>query len=816
MPITTLMDKNSYLILSKLRSNRSILYGFVFQPGTITGMMKRINSDEAIRITVSLLLGGLLAWLLKDIWAPWILAGGSFSQRSLYVKILLVGISTVFFSLAIRGIIRINDSINDQSIVKPRNLLAILGGCTGALIFYLVYGTGTLDTGRVDWLFNLGDNAQHYLGWVFYRNDPWMFPIGFSCSLGYPTGTCMCFTDSIPLIAIPLKLISFLLPATFQYFGWWTLLNFVLQGAFAALILYEVSRRRLAALIAPLFFCLADIFLFRVFRYTPLSGQWIVLFAIYLYFLNKKDEQNNHLWPLVHGMAVLIQGYFFVMTFVIFCGTLLERYLKDRKILPILKEFAISLGSTAILMWLVGFFTASVDMSDEGLGYFKANLNAFFNPLSGWSRFFSPLPLAEGTYPLNVNYLGLGIILLFLLGLVSWFFWKKKSLRQILVGNIGLFIIIPVLVIFALSNVVTFNDRILFSYTLPEPLLRLWGVFRGTERMLWPVFYLVFIFAISQTVNISRRNWVGGLILLAAFGVQLTEVMPQLQRFHTEFAEPQGKQTTLKSDFWSDAASQFNSVVILPLSLQNWDRLTQYAAENHMRINYSYYARYSPSIGPAAAKKEKELKNGDTLTGEMYIIKSPELLHSVCQKYGRDAFLAYVNQEWVLAPGFSRNPMDYPDISITGTNSNCLALPLDDFITKYQDKILVLSVMKDVSTLANEAVNATLRNLGLETGLLSRAGMSFAAVLFRHKVQFVKTSEQKVEFSAQKGNSLSDSTWPIDLHLVSAGEISGEEQAVIEINHRDYSYHQNGLNLVVVDPATGSVIDTALFSPTEP
>jgi hypothetical protein len=118
----------------------------------------------------------------------------------------------------------------------------------------------------------------------------------------------------------------------------------------------------------------------------------IVLFAIYLYFLNKKDEQNNHLWPLVHGMAVLIQGYFFVMTFVIFCGTLLERYLKDRKILPILKEFAISLGSTAILMWLVGFFTASVDMSDEGLGYFKANLNAFFNPLSGWSRFFSHYP----------------------------------------------------------------------------------------------------------------------------------------------------------------------------------------------------------------------------------------------------------------------------------------------------------------------------------------------------------------------------------------------------------------------------------------
>ncbi|HEX7556751.1 MAG TPA: DUF6311 domain-containing protein, partial [Leptolinea sp.] len=517
----------------------------------------------------SFILGCCLTWLLKDDLTVWVSAGKTFADRSLAVQMSVFFILTFFFFLILFGLFVANSFITDQSRIKPKTFLALLGGLTGALIFHLIYGAGTLDVSRVNWLFNLGDNAQHYLGWVFYRNDPWMFPIGFSRSLGYPGGTCMCFTDSIPLLAIPFKLLSYLLPATFQYFGLWTLLNFVLQGALAALILYEVTKSRTAAVMAPLFFCTADILLFRVFRYTPLSGQWIVLFALYIYFLNKRETRWNWLWPLVHCMAVLIQGYFFVMTFMIFCGALLERYLKDRKLLPIGKNLLINLASTALCMWLVGFFTDSVDMSDAGLGYFKANLNAFINPLAGWSRFFKPLPLAAGTYP-NVNYLGLGIILLFILGILTLVFWKKKSPREVFASQTGLFLIIPVLGVFALSNVITWNDTVLFTYYLPAPLMRLWSVFRGTERMLWPVYYLIFIFAISQTTRITSRRWVTAAVLMAAFGIQLVEITPLLQYFHGEYSNPQGKPTSLHSDFWADAASQFDSVILLPLSLDNW------------------------------------------------------------------------------------------------------------------------------------------------------------------------------------------------------------------------------------------------------
>jgi hypothetical protein len=781
--------------------------------GKITGMMNKVRqSIRIIPVAISLALGFLLAWLLKDDLTPLITGGISFTVRSLPVQILLLAIYTVTFGIVVLGIAIGNDAVTDKTVIKPAAFLAIIGGLIGASIFFRIYGPGTLDPGRVDWLFNLGDNAQHYLGWVFYRNDPWTWPVGFSCSLGYPTGTCMCFTDSIPLLAIPFKIISPLLPATFQYFGLWTLLCFILQGAFAALILYEVTGSRLTAVIAPLFFCTADILLFRVFRYTPLTGQWIVLFALYLYFLNKRISRWNGLWPLVHIVAVLIQGYFFVMTFVVFCGTLLERYLADRKLMPIIKSMAISLISSVLCMWIVGFFTASVDMSDVGLGYFKANLNAFYNPLNGWSRFFPALPLAEGTYAMNVNYLGFGIILLAVIGLAGLVYRNRKAFTCAFCNNWGLVLIIPILVIFALSNVVTLNDRVLFAYNLPEPLMRLWGVFRGTERMLWPVYYLVFVFAISQATRLNARKWVTGALLLAAFGIQWMEVAPQLQRFHTEFDQPQGKTTTLESNFWADAAGQYNSLVILPLSLDNWARLTEYAAEYRMKINYSYYARYSPTLEPAAQAKMDELIMGKTRQGEMYILKSPELLHQVCNVFDRPGdFLGFVNGEWVLGPGFNKQSAEYDDVSTTGGKANCENLSLPDFLAKYQNKLVILAAKEDVSSLRNDTVSVALKSAGLEQGLPTSSGSSYIGMAMRGKLVYENQAESKIEFSGQKGDKIYGATLPVNLQLTSAGRISGEEDAVIQVNGRDYSYHQNGLNVVVIDPDNGEILDTALY-----
>ena len=94
-----------------------------------------------------------------------------------------------------------------------------MGAILGAIFFIIIYGFCVLDPTYDEWLLGKGDLTQHYLGWCFYRRSEWTFPVGLTNQLAYPTYTSVIFTDSIPVFAVFFKLLSPLLPETFQYFG---------------------------------------------------------------------------------------------------------------------------------------------------------------------------------------------------------------------------------------------------------------------------------------------------------------------------------------------------------------------------------------------------------------------------------------------------------------------------------------------------------------------------------------------------------------------------------------------------------------------
>ena len=48
----------------------------------------------------------------------------------------------------------------------------------GCLIFLYRFGFDILDPMNINWLMQHDDLAQHYLGWLFFRNEPWGFPLG--------------------------------------------------------------------------------------------------------------------------------------------------------------------------------------------------------------------------------------------------------------------------------------------------------------------------------------------------------------------------------------------------------------------------------------------------------------------------------------------------------------------------------------------------------------------------------------------------------------------------------------------------------------
>jgi hypothetical protein len=624
--------------------------------------MKFIKYLNQPKIYYSILFGFLFSLVFTEKITTILLSGKGFEGRNILVQAVLFGtyflFSTTLSFLLISLIVKFEKK-------SPTVLFIITGGLTGALMFVYFYGLDTLNVTNINWFLYSSGISQHYLGWVFFRNDPWTFPIGITQSLGLPFGTCIIYTDSIPLIALFFKLISFLLPTPFQYFGIWALLCFILQGGFAALIIHETTHSLPAALISSFFFCMSNVFLFRLFLHPALAGQWIILLALYFYFLNKKTKTINYYWPILFCLGFLIHPYFLVMIFVIFLGTLLERFVADRNYLNVAVWSVSSLVSVFTCMWIIGFFSGNADLDIYGLGSYQANLNALYNPYSSnWSAFLKPIsnPITslEG-----FNYLGLGMILLVFLALFSLLTIKnRESWTSLFKNHIGIILMIVILVPFSLSNVVTFNNSILFTYALPSWVMDIWKIFRSTGRMLWPVFYLIFILAVTQITRFLDNSHKVALVLCLAFLLQSADAS-RLKGPAPLFSTIPEKPTKLTSQFWEDAAQQYNAVVILPIKSFDYVTVSTYASDHHMRLNAFYFARANPNLVQNANEKIDLLKQGNATPGELYLIIDPDLGISLCKTIHDDTFFAYVNGYWVIAPGFEKTPADYADITQT-------------------------------------------------------------------------------------------------------------------------------------------------------
>ena len=92
-------------------------------------------------------------------------------------------------------------------------IIALFVIATAAFIYFT--GGAILNPTNVKWLY-WGDPSANYLGWQFFRDTPlFQFPIGSLPNFGKGFSASIMHTESLPLIALPLKLISPLLPDQF-------------------------------------------------------------------------------------------------------------------------------------------------------------------------------------------------------------------------------------------------------------------------------------------------------------------------------------------------------------------------------------------------------------------------------------------------------------------------------------------------------------------------------------------------------------------------------------------------------------------------
>ncbi len=130
------------------------------------------------------------------------------------------------------------------------------------------------------WFNTTTDPTQHVTGMWAFVHDQWHFPLLYTKLLNYPEGVSAAFTDSIPIAAIPFKLISSWLPPGSHYFGIWVLSCYIMQGlagAYCATILngYKLN----GAVIGALFAVMMPSLMIRI-PHAALLAQFVLLFEL--------------------------------------------------------------------------------------------------------------------------------------------------------------------------------------------------------------------------------------------------------------------------------------------------------------------------------------------------------------------------------------------------------------------------------------------------------------------------------------------------------------------------------------------------------
>ena len=517
----------------------------------------------------------------------------------------------------------------------------LTGALLGALIFLLLYGVRVLDPTSVDWILNnpSPDPAQHYLGWELFRRSPVHLPyIGANYNAVYPFRTSVLFTDSLPLAALLFKLLGGILPTRFQYFGWWGLFCYMMQGGLAQAVIARIagvqptfgrgdkSKAAIAIIMSPgqtaklwgsvlgagvlvLFPALT----MRTFAHEALAGTWLVLLALYLWL--RSDELMSAtrraclLWGLMGLLCAGIHLYYLPMVGLVLVGDAVRRALQKR-------------GPAAVLLPIAAFCAAALAELFL-LGAFAVNFAGYSNGyLSGADYLGLFVPWLAQSWEQNV-YMGLGAVLAVVLAIFSVVCNARKAEKFFTAHHDWVVAGVVVLVLDLLAaggNAITVGGKTLFTVPIPQFLMDFWAMFSSCARLAWVAGLLLAVAACGLVLRFWQKGVVPALMLavcaVAQGWGQRGELFNRWTDYHYYGFRYENK-TLLTDPAWEDIAvsGKYSHLAFASFDFEHdefWD-LVDFAADHGWTSNSFYMAHMDGNLAAVTLPGELNDLAADTL-----------------------------------------------------------------------------------------------------------------------------------------------------------------------------------------------------------
>jgi len=557
-------------------------------------------------------------------------------------------------------------------IIKEKPIITFLiGALIGAIIFLLQYGVDVLRFTNVEWMTHsnnvegLWDLTQHYFGWVQYRNTPWTFPIGLVEGI-----TCspisVAYTDSVPLFAIFFKILSPILPESFQYFGLYELMTYMLMGGLGSLITYKFNKSLINNSISAILFVISPVLLKRTFYHTALSGHFVILAAICLWIYRDQIKTKQYVlyWSILTMICTLINPYYVPMVMGILLCSLLQELIVKRRIVYTICAALIPGVASLVIGYPIGLFYGEVSSTGRGIEKVSFNLNQLFNPYNpllshedyhfddmSYSSIMPNLPLKSGWQSEGFSYLGLGMIILLLIVAVLWIRslfvnrerFNKEYKRMYISYVIGIALGIVVFTLLALGPVASIGGYDIYSIEWPEKIYNLFAMFRTAGRFIWPVYYGLMALALIGIGKLLDKDIAVKIILIVITVIQIIDLWPSFVYkreaymkadvdYESDYVNP-----ICESQAWQYLADKTDELIFatptetsICFLAKHSLTFERYAIDNDIKMSASYCSRDVSSIADRYALDAYARRNAGDYSGNIvYVMLFPQMIDQV-------------------------------------------------------------------------------------------------------------------------------------------------------------------------------------------
>lgn len=455
----------------------------------------------------------------------------------------------------------------DRLETEASSLVCYASAALVALILALTtFGPGYAFGTSPVWEYPEGDVKVNLIGWYHFLAEPWTFPLGLSRQMGPPQGLCIAFTDSLPLIALPAKLVAPLVPDALRptllhFFGPWLLAVWVLQALFAVRAVRALGARSIiASLSVAVLTTLLPPFILRQ-GHAALDAHFYLTWALMLVVLARQNPpswKHGLEWALLIPMVALTHIYLFAM-----CGGLLATWalvsLVHHRSVRVAIPAAVSAGVLAALsLYLVGVLGERTAKSRAwGFGDVSWNPASLIIPARSTlvGTRFAHIAEATGFQYEGYSYLGAGVLLLLAFVLVA----DGRAVLSSLKRHWLLAAAVLVCAAYAASNRVYVGHALVVSYDVPKALEYVTAQLRSSGRFVWPALYLLILFVV---VRVARRPRIGGALLGIAALLQLTDSAAEMSNTHAAVAR--GEHRYLDWQVWRATIAEHDEVSTAP------------------------------------------------------------------------------------------------------------------------------------------------------------------------------------------------------------------------------------------------------------